>query len=209
MARSNRSRISQPAPARRANWLIAGLAVAGMLVSGYLSWLKLSGGGAAFCVDGSGCDIVQASRYALFLGAPTALWGFAVYAVIGALAVIGLSGRNWLIAFLLAAGGVGFSIYLTALSMFDLRATCVWCLTSVAIMIALLAGLLKWRPSLEGRKPRLSLARLGTYGGLAAIGAVVGGAFVFAAPSSLPAGYQSALARHLAETKAVMYGAFW
>jgi hypothetical protein len=55
----------------------------------------------------------------------------------------------------------------------------------------------------------MSSARLATNGGLAAVGAIVAAAFVFAAPFSAPPGYQSALARHLADTKAVMYGAFW
>jgi hypothetical protein len=49
---------------------------------------------------------------------------------------------------------------------------------------------------------------MATYGVLAAVGAIVGGAFVFAAPFSSP-GYQLALAQHLAASKAVMYGAFW
>jgi len=188
---------------------VTALAVAGMLVAGYLTWLKLTGTGAAFCVAGSGCDIVQASRYALLLWVPTALWGFALYLVIGALGLGGLSGRNWLIAFLIAAGGVGFSAYLTALSVFDLGAACVWCLASAIIFMGLLVALLRRRPPAVGRKSPFLPARLATYGGLTAVGTVIAGAFVFAAPSSAPAAYQSALARHLTETKAVMYGAFW
>ena len=193
----------------RPDWLVAGLSLVGMGVAGYLTWLKLTGSGAAFCVAGSGCDIVQASRYALFLGVPTALWGVALYVAIGALAVAGMAGRNWLIAFLLAAAGVGFSAYLTFLSIFDLGAACIWCLASAIVFVAVLAALLRRRPPVVGRKSPFLPARLAAYGGLAAVGTVVAGAFVFAAPSSAPAGYQSALARHLTETKAVMYGAFW
>lgn len=185
------------------------LAVAGMLVAGYLTWLKLTGAGAAFCVAGSGCDVVQASRYALFLGVPTALWGFLLYVVIGALALVGLAGPNWLAAFLLAASGVGFSAYLTALSVFDLGAACVWCLASATIFVVVLAALVRRRPPAVGRKSPFLPVRLATYGGLSAVGAIIVGAFVFAAPSSAPAAYQSALARHLTETNAVMYGAFW
>ncbi len=217
MAQANRKRNVEPrrkaeavAPSvQRPDWVVSGLAAAGMVVAAYLTWLKMSGGGAALCVAGSGCDIVQASRYATFLWVPTALWGLAVYVAIGALAWIGLGGRNWLIAFVLAAGGVGFSLYLTWLSIASLGATCVWCLTSAAIMIAILALLVVRRPAPGGRKSMVRPARLATYGVLAALGAVVAGAFVFAAPFSAPAGYQAALARHLAESKAVMYGAFW
>jgi len=211
MARDNRKGKPQPAlaPVVRWNWMVCGLAVAGMLVAGYLSWLKLTGTGAAFCVAGSGCDVVQASRYAMFLGVPTALWGFAIYVVIGALGLTGLEGRKWLIAFLLAAGGVGFSIYLTALAILDLGATCVWCLASGVIFIGVVVMLLKGRPSQVGRKSPFGLPRLLTNGVLAAVATAVAGAFVFSAPFSAPVDYQVALARHLADTKAVMYGAFW
>jgi uncharacterized membrane protein len=193
----------------RPDWVLSGLAAAGMLVAAYLTWLKLSGSVAAFCVAGSGCELVQASRYATFLWVPTALWGLAAYVAIGALAWMGLTPRNWPIAFALAAGGVGFSAYLTWLSVFDLGATCVWCLTSAVILIAMLAVLVMRRPAARNRKPAMSAARLATNGGLAAVGAVVAAAFVFAAPFSAPPGYQSALARHLSDTKAVMYGSFW
>ena len=196
-------------PVERPDWALSGLAAAGMLVAAYLTWLKLSGSGAALCVAGSGCDIVQASRYATFLWVPTALWGLATYLAIGVLAWMGLTPRNWPIAFALAAGGVGFSAYLAWLSVFDLGATCVWCLTSAVILIAMLAVLVMRRPAARNRKAAMSFARLFTNGGLAAVGAVVVAAFVFAAPFSAPPGYQSALARHLADTKAVMYGAFW
>ena len=204
-------RKTEPAasPVERPDWVLGGLAAAGMLVAAYLTWLKLSGSGAALCVAGSGCDLVQASRYATFLWVPTALWGLAAYVAIGVLAWMGLTLRNWPIAFALAAGGVGFSAYLTWLSVFDLGATCVWCLTSAVILIAILAVLVMRRPAARNRKPAMSAARLATNGGLAAVGAIVAAAFVFAAPFSAPPGYQFALARHLADTKAVMYGAFW
>src|SRR5262245_5123947 len=143
MAQPNRTRTPRtaiaPPPIERPDWLLGALAAGGMLVAAYLSWLKLTGSGAAFCASGSGCDIVQASRYATFLWVPTALWGVAAYAVIGVLAWIGLTPRNWMIAFALAAGGVGVSAYLTWLSVFDVGTTWVWCLTSAAIVVGILA----------------------------------------------------------------------
>ena len=84
-------RKTEPAasPVERPDWVLSGLAAAGMLVAAYLTWLKLSGSGAALCVAGSGCDLVQASRYATFLWVPTALWGLATYVAIGVLALDG------------------------------------------------------------------------------------------------------------------------
>ena len=77
------------APARP-DFLILGLAAAGFAIAAYLTWLKWMGGNAAFCLSGSGCDIVQGSRYGSLLGVPTALWGALMYAAIGALAALGL-----------------------------------------------------------------------------------------------------------------------
>jgi len=193
----------------RPDWIVVGLSAAGLAVSAYLTWLKWSGGAASFCLAGSGCDIVQASRYAMFLGVPTALWGGALYIAIGVLGWLGLIASRWLAAFLLVAAGVGFSLYLTYLSLFVVGGACVYCLASGAIILALLLVLIWRRPGVSGRRSSFRPIRLATNGVLAAVAAIILGAFVHAAPSSVPAGYQLALARHLKETKAVMYGAFW
>ena len=195
--------------APRPDWAVLALSVAGLGVSSYLTWLKWAGRGALFCVAGSGCDIVQASRYAIFLGVPTALWGAVLYAVIGALGAMGFTVRRWHGAFLLTAAGVAFSLYLTVLSLYVLGGACVYCLASGAIAVALLGVLLWRRPTATGRKSPLRPLRLAAHGALAGAVAIVFGAFVFAAPSSGPPGFQVALARHLKETGAVMYGAYW
>jgi uncharacterized membrane protein len=211
MARGGRKQGAElrEAVAPGADWVVVVLSAAGLVVSGYLTWLKWGGREALLCVEGSGCDVVQSSRYALFVGVPTALWGALLYLTVGILASLGWTMQRWLAAFLLAAAGVGFSAYLTKLSLFDLRAACVYCLASGVIVVALLAVLLWHRPPARGRKSPLRPLRLATYGSLMAVGAVVFGAFVFAAGPSVPAGYQTALAHHLTETGAVMYGAFW
>jgi uncharacterized membrane protein len=198
------TRVTRPGP----SWPVALLALAGLGVAAYLTWLKVTGNPAVFCSPGSGCDIVQASRYGTLLGLPTALWGGILYAAVAGLALAGLTPRPWQIAFLLAAAGAGFSLYLTALSLFVLGATCVYCLLSMAIALAL-TGFLAWlRPAPVGRRAATRWSRLGIQAAAAAVGAVLAGAFVFAGQGSSTA-EQQALARHLADTKAVMYGAFW
>jgi uncharacterized membrane protein len=191
------------------DWLVVGLSAAGFLVAGYLTWLKWTQRGAFLCVAGSGCDLVQASRYSIFIGVPTAFWGALLYAAVGILGGLGLTTGRWLAAFLIAAAGVGFSAYLTALSLFVVGGACMYCLLSGAIEVALLATLLLRRPTARGRKSLLRPFPLAGYGTLTAVATIVFGAFVFAAPSSAPAGYQSALARHLKQTGAIMYGAYW
>jgi uncharacterized membrane protein/glutaredoxin len=190
----------------RPDVLVLGLAGAGFAIAAYLTWLKLSGMTAAFCLSGSGCDIVQASRYGALLGVPTALWGALLYLAIGALAAVGLTAQRWTWAFYLAAAGVGVSLYLTAISVLVLRVTCAYCLGSAAVMVATLLVLLWRRTVLPGRR---KLASLLPGGVAAAVLAPLGAAFVFAMPAGGGAGFEAALARHLREKGAVMYGAYW
>jgi uncharacterized membrane protein/glutaredoxin len=193
------------APARP-DFLVLGLAAAGFAIAVYLTWLKWTGTTAAFCLSGSGCDIVQASRYGALLGVPTALWGALLYVAIGTLAALGFTPRHWGWAFYVAAAGAGVSLYLTAVSVLVLRVTCAYCLASAAVMVATLLVLLWRRTTLPGRR---KLASLLPGAVAAAVLAPLGAAFIFAMPAGGGAGFEAALARHLREKGAVMYGAYW
>ncbi len=190
----------------RPDFLILGLAAAGFAIATYLTWLKWMGGNAAFCLSGSGCDIVQASRYGTLLGVPTALWGALLFAAIGTLAGLGLTASRWAWAVYLAAAGVGFSIYLTAVSVLVIYATCAYCLASGAITVAILLVLLQRRAALPGRR-RLSALVPGALA--AAVLVPFAAAFIYAMPAGGGSGFEGALARHLREKGAVMYGAYW
>ena len=194
----------------RPDWIVICLALAGVAVAGYLTALKLGGTQAFLCRDGSGCDVVQASRYSVLAGVPTALWGAAIYLAIAVLAAMPRTVRRWQAAFMLASGAVAFSLYLTSISIFVIGATCKYCLASGGIAVALLVVMVWRRPAAQGRqaaayRPR----RLVGLGLTAAVSTVLVGAFIFAADFSVPAGYQDALARHLAKTQAIFYGAYW
>ena len=203
-----RARREAAAPAWRPDWLVAGLAVVGLAVAGYLAVTKLTGGGALFCRGIGGCEVVQQSRYAMFLGLPTAAWGAGLYTAIAGLALAGLWPWRWLAALLLAVAGVSFSGYLTYLELFVIGAVCWYCVVSAATATALLGVLLGRRPA--ARRGPTRPARVAALGSLTAVATVALGIAVFAAsaPRAAP-GYQEALARHLARNGAVMYGAFW
>jgi glutaredoxin len=141
------------------------------------------------------------------LGVPTALWGALLYVAIGALAVWGLGARRWAWAFYLAAAGVGVSAYLTALSLLVVRATCAYCLASGVLMVVILLWLWGRRARVPGRLRKRSSLLAGAVA--AALLAPFGAAFIFAMPPSVGAGSAEALARHLRESGAVMYGAYW
>ena len=63
------------------NWPLLGLSLIGMIIAAYLSYTGWTGNAAAFCEEGKGCDIVQSSQWAKFLGAPTAFWGLLIIAI--------------------------------------------------------------------------------------------------------------------------------
>jgi uncharacterized membrane protein len=191
------------------DWAVAALAALGFLLAGYLTLTKLGAESPLFCEAGSGCDIVQGSRYGVFFGLPTALWGALVYAGIGGLALAGLDTGRWLAAFLLSVLGVSFSAYLTYLELFEIRAICGYCVVSAVIIVVLFAVLLFRRRSVPGQRSAVRPSRIAPLGTVVAVATVLVGAGYYAAGPEGSAAYQEALARHLAGSGAVMYGAYW
>jgi energy-converting hydrogenase Eha subunit A len=105
---------------------------------------------------------------------------------------------------------VAFSLYLTVLSIFVIGATCPYCLASGVISLALLVVMIVRRPRGDGREAAAyKPGKLVGLGITAGVFTVFLGAFIFAADFSTPAGYQAALAQHLAKSNATFYGAFW
>jgi uncharacterized membrane protein len=124
-------------------WAPVVLAAGGVLVSGYLSVKRFTGGNLA-CSRWAECDVVNNSVYAKLYGVPVAFIGLAGYLVIMCLAMAALQmegaaqRRLLALGFLLALGGLGFSLYLTYLEIYVIEAICTWCVIS-ATLITLLA----------------------------------------------------------------------
>ena len=197
------------APAGRPDWIVVALALVGLGIAGYLTALKLGGNQAFLCRDGGGCDIVQASRYSLLAGVPTAMWGAALYLAIAVLAALPRTLRRWQATFMLVSAAVAFSLYLTYLSVFEIHATCPYCLASGLVAVALLVVMVLRRPRHGTEAAGYRPGKLVGLGITAGVVAVLLGAFIFAADFSTPAGYQMALAQHLKSSNAIFYGAFW
>ena len=121
----------------------AALSLVGLALATYLSVAYLSGTDLACGVDG-GCGAVTSSEYSRFMGIPVALLGVAGYAILllGSLAALGLGQPpamlRWGVA-CVACLGFAFSAYLTATQAFLIGSYCVYCLTSAALMTALMA----------------------------------------------------------------------
>ena len=130
-----------------ANWVLTGLAVAGMILTAYLAitgWLDKA---PALCDEGSSCDIVQQSRWGTFLGLPTAFLGFITYTVLFYIGVkIRNTGTHWKSAWTVSMIGLGYSIYLITISMVVIQAACAYCIASFTIMTIIFGVVTFQRP---------------------------------------------------------------
>lgn len=115
---------------------IGGLILAGIAVSGYLTYVHYADIDPVCAGGSSGCHTVQASDYADLIGIPVAVIGLAGYLTLAAsLLVPGERGR--MLGMALALIGAGFSLYLTHLELFVIDAVCQWCVASAVIMVLL------------------------------------------------------------------------
>ncbi len=119
------------------------LSLLGLFVSAYLYLYKTGRIGTLACGTG-GCETVQASAWSRFAGVEVALIGMVGY---GALLLVSLaslqpalSTRRWPATALAVMSGVGvaFTLYLTYVELFVIRAICRWCVGSAAIIVAVL-----------------------------------------------------------------------
>ncbi len=122
----------------------AALALAGLGVATYLSVSYVTGQAPACGSIVSGCAQVTTSAYARFLGAPVAVLGLAIFALLllGSLAALAYPARSAPLSVALtvvSGGGVLFSLYLTAVELFILHAVCVWCATSALLVTGIFA----------------------------------------------------------------------
>ncbi len=124
-------------------WLVIVLALVGAGVAAYLANIETTGS-AAVCGPVGDCNAVQQSEYAEVLGIPIGVLGLVGYAAIGVLWVASRLAHGTLAQVALVLIGVGawlgvlFTAYLTFLEPFVIGATCMWCITSALVMMALL-----------------------------------------------------------------------
>ncbi|MEO6865406.1 MAG: vitamin K epoxide reductase family protein [Gemmatimonadaceae bacterium] len=118
---------------------IAALALVGVFVALYLTMYKIGAIGHLACGFGS-CERVNTSKWAIFAGAPVAIWGLGFYVVTLVAAVAGTSPglvqRREISYLLLAmsATGVAFSAWLTYLELYVIDAICRYCVMSAVIV---------------------------------------------------------------------------
>ena len=128
----------------RVRAIVGILAVVGLGIAGYLTYLHFAGG-SPYCLagGGGGCEQVQESDYAKVAGVPVAVLGLAAYAallvttlVAGPTAAAAGAG--------IALTGVVFSAWLLYAQLVLIEAVCQWCVSS-DVVITMIAMAAVWR----------------------------------------------------------------
>jgi len=129
------------------------IAIAGLLISGYL-FVAYTTGGPLVCADKASCDIVRSSQYANLFGLPTPFYGLIFYALLAGGALLATPIHMKRIhppLYLLTGIGLVVSIWLSYIEQFVLHAWCIWCAASA--ILSLLAYLVVWLPLWPKSRP--------------------------------------------------------
>jgi uncharacterized membrane protein len=118
------------------------LAVIGLGVASYLTYVHYAGFGALVCVGGhpghSSCETVQSSVWSKVDGVPVALMGLIGYVLILGSLLAPDREETRLATLGLTLIGAAFSGYLTYRELFSIHAICEWCVSSAVILTLLL-----------------------------------------------------------------------
>jgi len=122
---------------------VGALALLGLVIAGYLTYLHYAGGSPYCIAGGGGCEQVQESEYAKIAGTPVAVLGLVAYAALLATALVpGPAAAAAAVG--IALVGVAFSAWLLYAQLALIEAVCQWCVAN-DVVIALAAIAAVWR----------------------------------------------------------------
>ncbi len=113
-------------------WFIFILAIAGLLVDGYLTIVYLQNA-PIVCGLEHGCDIVRASKYSHLWGIPISTFGVAMYLFLAGMLAARPPFTRAIIS-LVAGLGTAISAYLVYLQLGVIHAICLWCMLSAGMV---------------------------------------------------------------------------
>ena len=191
---------------------IIALSAAGVILSLYLTVNYFGGNEMSYCMTGTDCDVVKKSAFSKILGMPVSLVGVIGYAaILTAIFTVKTKRKKWNTLFILTTAGFSFSVYLTYIEIFVIKAICSYCIAS-AVLITLILTLVILKK--ETMYPKLAIGK-GLLIFLFLSATVFAGSYSLQKPASNSPEYlgkssekQESLAIHLSETGAVMYGAY-
>lgn len=190
--------------------IIIVLSVLGLAISAYLTFLYLNNKNVAFCVTGSDCDVVRESIYAKFLGIPVSVVGIVGYSGIILFSLISLTKKSkWLLLYILSLGGFAFSVYLTYLELFVIKAICSFCVISAILITAIFILLVIKKNVLSPKTSYINIVLIGVFvAGLVIFGSVYIQAKNEAVSDNNVDPFKVGLAKHLTKVRATMYGSY-
>jgi uncharacterized membrane protein/glutaredoxin len=214
VAKNKKTRPARQAPSavvrQGPNWFMLVLALAGALLTAYLTYSAWQGKLVAGCSVGDPCEVVLNSRWSTLFGMPTAFWGFLTYALLAAIAWNKPSAAQWKFAWVVTLFGLTYSLYLTAISFFVLNAACPYCLASLLLMSAIFVVVLYARPAdLPAINWPLWLAKTGVTALIVVVALHLHYAGYLGKTPAPEDPWIRGLAEHLAKTDAKFYGASW
>jgi uncharacterized membrane protein/glutaredoxin len=180
----------------------------GLLLSIYLAYIYSRSASGLYCAPGSSCDAVRESPYSSFAGVPVPVWGVAGYAALLLLSVAPFSNvKKWFLLYLTSLVALSFSIYLTYLELFVIKAVCPLCVASLAFITVIFGAVLAARP----KASLLAPSHLGLLSAVVLITVGFGSHFVQSESLNSPMAStpEAQLAKHLTSIGATMYGTYW
>ncbi|MDX2271095.1 MAG: vitamin K epoxide reductase family protein [Cyanobacteriota bacterium] len=187
--------------------ILGGLAGLGSLLTAYLTFNKLTERSAAFCTADGGCDLVLSSKWATFLGMPTAALGFLGFAGILVLAILPatlplVKQWRWPVLFGLVSSMMAFEMYMLYLMVGVLQQFCLYCVTSIVLVVGLWLVTLLGHRWLDWGRLIFSYILISLFTLVATIG-------VYANQVPPASRLATELAAHLRQVNGTMYGAHW
>ena len=114
------------------------LALIGVFISIYLTLHKLGYIGELLCGTGS-CEVVQSSKWAVFMGIPVPFLGVFGYILMTVLGIVSVQPQNHdsrpigIALIVTGLGAFAFSAYLSAIEQYVIHAWCRWCIASAVV----------------------------------------------------------------------------
>ena len=204
------SALSQPTTPwlhRHSRLILSILAVLGGMLTAYLTASKFAAQKVALCGEGQGCDLVLGSRWATFLGVPTASIGLLGFLTVLFLAALPdelplLKRWRWSALFAVTTSMFAFEMYMVYLMAVVIRSFCPYCAVAIVLTTTI------WLTTLFGRS-WMNIGQL-TIGGLAvALATLLLTIGVYASQPQPPSAMAAELAQHLQHQEIKMYGASW
>lgn len=214
---------------RWARPLIAAFATIGAIDTAYLTYAKFAGDEVVCPI--TSCNQVAQSPYSEVFGLPLSLFGLLAYVGIGVLAIAPLlvpsnqpelrrqlNQVTWLCLFLATLGMVLFSGYLMSLLAFVIQAACIYCIISAVMTVGMFVLTLLGNPAWKdpGQLTFLGfivtvvvlVTSLGLYN-LSSPSAIAQSESKEPPITTTSGAAEIALAEHLDDVGATMYGAYW